>query len=143
LGFDSKARQLVVVPEIQEETRFIVPAQRVNYPNYEPYEFDTEDEIKSYSDTAKDASISDLYKEAYEIAKMYNDQSEYVRKLLAIETVTSYFQDKLPSVHYTTPIGRNGTSKTAFMLTFRQGGHRPAFLNSPNTANVYRLLLDL
>lgn len=140
LKHDSKTNKLVATARLQKETRSIVVPHPENYPAYAPYEFESIEEAEKYLERAKDESIDSLYLEALAIASDYNDQSPEEIKLLAIEIITSYFQDKFPTVHYVVVTGANGSGKSVWGITFVSVGYRPAFLTDVTAANIFRIL---
>ena len=140
LKYNSKTGKLDVVPRLQEGTRIIVPPRPENYPAYAPYEFESLEEVEKHLERARHDSIDSLYLEALAIASDYNDQSPEEIRLLAIEIVTSYFQDKFPTVHYDVVTGGNGSGKSVWGITFVSVGYRPAFLTDVTAANIYRIL---
>jgi hypothetical protein len=140
LKYDSKTDKIVAVPRIQEGIRIIVPPRPENYPAYGPYEFESLEGVQKYLERARHDTIDSLYSEALEIASDYNDQSLEERRLLAIEIITSYSQDKFPTVHYDVVTGANGSGKSVWGLTFVSVGYRPAFLMDVTAANIFRIL---
>lgn len=111
-----------------------------NYPAYSPYEFENLEEAERYLEGARHDDIDSLYLEAHKIASDYNDQSQEEINLLAIEVITSYFQDKFPTVHYVVVTGANGSGKSVWGITFVSVGYRPAFLTDVTAANIFRIL---
>ena len=90
---------------IEEDVRTIEPPHIQSYP-YNPYQFKNMNEILEYRDRALAENIDSLYQKAKQIAEDYNDQRKEKTNLLAIEIISSYFQDQFPTVHYTIVLGR-------------------------------------
>jgi hypothetical protein len=140
LKYDSKTDKLIATARLQEGTRSIVVPHPENYPAYAPYRFESLDEAEKYLERVRHEDIDSLYSEALKIASDYNDQSPEEIKLLAIEIITSYFQDKFPTVHYVVVTGANGSGKSVWGITFVSVGYRPAFLTDVTAANIFRIL---
>jgi hypothetical protein len=140
LKYDSKTDKLVATARLQEGTRSIVVPHLENYPAYFPYEFESLEEAEKYLERVRREDIDSLYLEALKTASDYNDQSQEEIKLLAIEIITSYSQDKFPTVHYVVVTGANGSGKSVWGITFVSVGYRPAFLTDITAANIFRIL---
>jgi hypothetical protein len=124
---------------IEEDTRIIKPLHPENYP-YKPYEFANMDEVLSYRDRALGEDIDSLYLKAKQIASDYNDQRKEKIRLLAIEIIASYFQDRFPTIHYDIVTGGNGSGKSTYGSTYAGVGYRVVNLTDPNAANINRIL---
>ena len=90
---------LQVIEHIEEINRIIRAPSHEEYP-YEPYEFTSKDEIQSYLEQAKQASIDSLYLKAKEFVQDYNDQDNNKLVAFATDIIFSYFQDKFATTHY-------------------------------------------
>ena len=124
---------------IEEDTRIIKPLHPENYP-YTPYEFANMDEVLQYRDRALNENIDSLYLKAKQIASDYNDQRKEKIRLLAIEIIASYFQDRFPTTHYDIVTGGNGSGKSTYGGTCAGVGYRVVNLTDPNAANINRIL---
>jgi hypothetical protein len=124
---------------IEEDTRVIKPPHPENYP-YTPYEFANMDEVLKYRDRALSEDIDSLYSNAKQIANDYNDQRKEKIRLLAIEIIASYFQDRFPTTHYDIVTGGNGSGKSTYDGTYAGVGYRAVNLTDPNAANINRIL---
>lgn len=89
---------------IEEDIRIIKPLHAEHYP-YDPVEFENMNEVARYYEVALNYNIDMLYLEAKKIAGDYNDQSKDKINLLAIEIISSYFQDRFPTTHYDIVLG--------------------------------------
>jgi hypothetical protein len=127
------------VTAVEEDTRIIYSPYEEHYP-YEPYEFENMKEVHSYVDRAKNETVDSLYKRAKQIAIGYNDQSKDKLNLLAIEIISSYFQDRSPTTHHDIVLGGNGSGKSSYGDTFTAVGYRVVNLTDPNAANINRIL---
>ena len=78
------------------------------------------DEVFSYVERAKKENINSLYLQAKQIAFDYNDQTKDKLRLLAIDTVWSYSQDKFPTTHYDIVLGGNGSAKVLTVIHMGQ-----------------------
>jgi hypothetical protein len=128
-----------IIDRIEEATRIIKSPHDEHYP-YEPYEFENMDEVLSYAERAGKESIDSLYLQAKQIAADYNDQKKDKVNLLAIEIISSYFQDRFPTTHYDIVLGGNGSGKSSYGDTFTAVGYRVVNLTDPNAANINRIL---
>lgn len=128
-----------VIDQIEEVTRIIKPPHEEHYP-YEPYEFRDMNEVLSYVKKAANESIDSLYLQAKQIAADYIDQKKDKVNLLAIEIISSYFQDRFPTTHYVIVLGGNGSGKSSYGDTFTAVGYRVVNLTDPNAANINRIL---
>jgi hypothetical protein len=124
---------------IEEDVRVIEPPHLQSYP-YRPYEFKNMEEILDYRDRALAENIDSLYQKAKRIAEDYNDQRKEKTNLLAIEIISSYFQDLFPTIHYTIVLGGNGSGKSSYGDSFTETGYRVVNLTNPNAANINRIL---
>ena len=127
------------VEHVEEATRIIKPPHGEHYP-YEPYEFESMNEVLNYVERARKESIDSLYLQAKQIATDYNDQKKDKVNLLAIEIISSYFQDRFPTTHYDIVLGGNGSGKSSYGDTFTAVGYRVVNLTDPNAANINRIL---
>ena len=103
-----RAEPITSIEKIEEDTRVIIPPHIENYP-YEPYEFENMNEVISYLERAGKESIDSLYKQSKQIAEDYNDQNKYKVRLLAIDIIWTYFQDRFPTTHYDIVLGSPGS----------------------------------
>jgi hypothetical protein len=130
---------ITCIEKIEEGVRTIKPPYLEHYP-YEPYEYESMNEIISYVERARGATIDSLFLQAKQIATDYNDQNKDKIILLAMEIIWSYFQDKFPTTHYDIVLGGNGSGKSSYGITFGASGYRVVNLTSPNAANINRIL---
>ena len=136
---NESAEPIIIVESIEEDSRIIKPPHLENYP-YAPYEFESINEILSYVERARNETIDSLYLQAKQIATDYNDQKKEKVNLLAIEIISSYFQDNFPTTHYDIVLGGNGSGKSTYGDTFTAVGYRVVNLTDPNAANINRIL---
>lgn len=129
---------LEVIEHIEEINRIIKAPSHEEYP-YEPYEF-TKEEIQSYLEQAKQASIDSLYLKAKELVQDYNDQDRNKLVVFATDIIFSYFQDKFATTHYVSVVGDNDSGKSSLGITFEAAGYRPVYMTDPSAANIFRCL---
>jgi len=67
---------------------------------HNPYEFSSIEEIKSFIKKAKNETIFALFLKAKSIVSKYIDQDEHIIKLISIDILFSYFQDRSNTTHY-------------------------------------------
>ncbi|HEY7573406.1 MAG TPA: hypothetical protein VH796_18760 [Nitrososphaeraceae archaeon] len=130
---------LEIVEYIEEINRIIKAPSHEEYP-YEPYEFTSQEEIQSYLEQAKQASIYSLYLKAKEIVQDYNDQDHNKLVLFATDIIFSYFQDKFATTHYDSVVGDNDSGNSSLGITFEAIGYRPVYMTDPSAANIFRCL---
>lgn len=129
----------IKLSEIVEQSRTIIPPSLENYP-YDPYEFEDTNEVRGFLEKAKSETIDTLFTQAKVIASNYNNQSAEKISLLAIDIIVSYYQDKLPTIHYDVVLGDNGVGKSTWGDTYASVGYRAMVLTDPNAANILRIL---
>jgi len=130
---------LEVIEHIEEINRIIKAPSHEEYP-YEPYEYTSKEEIQSYLEQAKQASIDSLYLKAKEFVQDYNDQDHYKLVVFATDIIFSYFQDKFATTHYLSVVGDNDSGKSSLGITFEATGYRPVYMTDPSAANIFRCL---
>jgi hypothetical protein len=113
--------EIKIVEEIEETSRVLVPPNPEEYP-YEPYEFSNMEEVREFVKAAKEASIGSLYLRAKQYVKEYNDQDKSKIILIALDIISSYFQDKFSTTHYIGVVGDNDSGKSSLGITFAQRG---------------------
>lgn len=136
---DQGCSRIGYINKIEEDTRIIKPPHEEHYP-YESYDFKNMNEVLSYVERARKETIDSLYSQAKQIALDYNDQKQDKVNLLAIEMISSYFQDRFPTTHYDIVLGGNGSGKSSYGDTFTAVGYRVVNLTDPNAANINRIL---
>ena len=131
--------QIKPIPQIEESSRIVVPPDPEEYP-YEPYEFESIDEVYSYKERAISETITSLYQKTKAIVQKYNDQDDYKLILLSADIVWSYFEDKFSTTHYLCVVGDNGSGKSTVGDTFEATGYRVVNMTDPSAANLFRVL---
>jgi Domain of unknown function (DUF4326) len=139
LYYDSQNHVMKYADVIDEGTRIITPCHKESYP-YTPYEFADMNEVNAYVERARNENIDSLHSQAKQIAADYCDQKDEKVELLAMDIVSSYAQDKLPTTHYDIVLGGNGSGKSSYSGTFTAVGYRVVNLTNPNAANINRIL---
>jgi hypothetical protein len=129
--------------EIETEGMILHPPEKLDYPPDSTYEFESEDELEAYIQYAREKET---------IYTLYNDVRKYYTKdyfvdteprnsiLLALYTITSYFQDKFSTVHYIWNVGDNGSGKNSIIITYSWLGYRVFYVNGANGANIREYL---
>jgi len=131
--------EIVHVDRIEESGRIIRPPFAEEY-SYEPYDFASIEELKSYKEKAQAETVDSLYDRAKSIVTKYNDQDDYKLTLLSADIIWSYFQDKFSTTHYLAIIGDNGSGKSTVGDTFETVGYRAVNMTDPSAANLFRIL---
>src|SRR3954452_10439892 len=82
-----------LLTSIVENSRMLCPPSLEEY-LHTPYEFSSIEEIKSFIEKAKNETIFSLFLKAKSIVSKYIDQDEHIIKLISIDILFSYFQDR-------------------------------------------------
>ena len=77
---------------------------------------------------------------AKQYVKQYNDQDESKIILIALDIISSYFQDKFSTTHYIGVVGDNDSGKSSLGITFEATAYRPLYMTDPSAANIFRCL---
>lgn len=139
IGYSNQKNKIRPFAQIPLADRALVPPTRKEYP-YEPYEFESLDELNSYVDIAKNQTIDTLYEEIKSIVKLFNNQEDNKLNLIAADILWSYFQDKFATCHYDLVMGDNGSGKTSIGTTFEATGYRAVGMTDPTGATLFRVL---
>ena len=76
------------------------------------YSFLSEDHVKSCIENAKQATLDTLYHKIKSIWKKYVDADDFYISLCALDTIYTYFQDKIGLTHYLFFVGNVGSGKS-------------------------------
>jgi hypothetical protein len=98
------------------------------------------EEVREFVKAAKEASIGSLYLRTKQYVKEYNDQDGSKIILIALDIVSSYFQDKFSTTHYIGVVGDNDSGKSSLGITFEATAYRPLYMTDPSAANIFRCL---
>jgi hypothetical protein len=139
IKYDFESCELVSVERIEENSRVLCPPNYEEYP-YRPYEFVDAAELSEYVKRAKRETIDSLYRKALDIVRLFNDQDDYKQKIIAIDLVWSYFQDKFGTTHYLGVVGDNDSGKSSIGNTFEAVAYRCVNMTSPSAPNIFRVL---
>jgi hypothetical protein len=129
--------------EIETKDMTLRPPGKLEYPPDSAYEFESEDELEAYIQYSKEKeTIYTLYRD---VRKFYTrdyfvDTEPRNSTLLALYTITSYFQDKFSTVHYILNVGDNGSGKNSIIITYSWLGHRVFYINGASGANIREYL---
>ena len=141
--YDSSAQkleeQLKFVEQIIEDNRIIKPMPR-DLHLCKPYTFASEQMLLEYFQKAGNHNLDSLLVKAVNIAKRYVIQPREVQKLLAIDTIWSYFQDVFSTTHYINATGDNNSGKTASGNYIKSTGYRAVKLSDPSATHIFRTL---
>lgn len=143
LNSDAKAKtveeELKVVDEINEVYRIIKPMP-VQSHACRPYSFKDEAELLHYLKKAHYETIDTLYIKSKNIVQRYVAQDPRIQRLVSIDIVWTYFQDRFPTVHYDNMVGDNTSGKTATGDTIEETAYRTVAMQDPSAANVTRAM---
>jgi hypothetical protein len=107
--------------ELETEEMILRPPGKQEYPPDSAFEFASEDEFMEYIRIANEEDH--LYRLYKDVRKFYTkdyfvDTEPRNSTLLALYTITSYFQDKFSTVAYIWLIGDNGSGKNSILMTY-------------------------
>lgn len=128
---------------IETKDMILRPPGKLEYPPDSAYEFESEDELEAHMQYAKEKdSIFTLYRD---VRKFYTrdyfvDTEPRNSTLLALYTITSYFQDKFSTVHYIWNVGDNGSGKNSIIITYSWLGYRVFYISGASGANIREYL---
>jgi hypothetical protein len=129
--------------ELETEDMILRPPGKQEYPPESAYEFSSEDELMEYIRIAlEEETIYSLYRS---IRRFYTkdyfvDTELRNATLLALYTITSYFQDKFSTVPYIWLIGDNGSGKNSILMTYSWLGYRVFYMSGASGANICEYL---
>jgi len=127
------------VEKIKENSRILRPPTIEEY-SYPPYAFESYEELDFFIQKAKEVFLDELYKYSKNIFLRYVDQDGYIIKLLAADSIWTYFQDLFPATHYCEGVGTNDVGKSSIGYTFEYTGYRVIKGTEISGANYIRLL---
>jgi len=143
IGYNAEAKtieeKLYIIDEIDEVQRIVKPMPKEAHA-CDPYEFVNAQELFLYLKKAHFESISSLYTKSKNIVQKFVIQNQHIQRLIAVDTVWTYFQDKFGTCHFLSATGDNNSGKTAAGDTFEGIGYRVVNMTDPTAANIYRTL---
>ncbi len=139
LKYNHNLNTIEQVEKIKENSRILRPPTIEEYP-YTPYSFESYDELNFFIQKAKEVNLDELYKYSKNIFLIYIDQDGYIIKLLAADSIWTYFQDLFPATHYCEGVGTNDVGKSSIGYTFEYTGYRVIKGTAISGANYSRLL---
>jgi hypothetical protein len=133
--------QLKLTQWITEEDRIIRPMPRYMHIS-KPYEFNSEEELNTFFQHAKNETLDSLLAKAKEFVKLYVIQPETTQNLLAISIIWTHFQDIFSTTYYVNATGDNNSGKSAAGHLVAAIAYRAVKLLDPSAAHVFRTLGD-
>ncbi|MDQ6668764.1 MAG: bifunctional DNA primase/polymerase, partial [Thermoproteota archaeon] len=124
---------------IELEDKVLMPLDKDAYIN-KPYSFLSEDHVKSCIDNAKQASLDTLYHKTKSIWKKYVDADDFYISLCALDTIYTYFQDKIGLTHYLFFVGNVGSGKSNNLRILQYLAYRNMTSTDITSANIYQFL---
>jgi hypothetical protein len=107
-----------------------------------PYEFNSEEELNTFFQHAKNETLDTLLVKAKEFVKLYVIQPEITQNLLAISIIWTHFQDIFSTTYYVNATGDNNSGKSAAGHLVAALAYRAVKLLDPSAAHVFRTLGD-
>jgi hypothetical protein len=124
---------------IELEDKNLMPLDKEAYIN-KPYSFFSEDHVKSCIDNAKQANLDTLYHKIKSIWKKYVDADDFYISLCALDTIYTYFQDKIGLTHYLFFIGNVGSGKSNNLRSLQYLAYRNMTSTDITAASIYQFL---
>jgi hypothetical protein len=119
------------------------PPGKQEYPPDSAFEYASEDEFMDHIRIANEED--NLYKLYEDVRKFYTkdyfvDTDAKNSTILALYTITSFFQDKFSTVPYIWLIGDNGSGKNSILMTYSWLGYRVFYMSGASGANICEYL---
>jgi hypothetical protein len=124
---------------IELEDKILIPLDKDAYIN-KAYSFLSEDHVKSSIDNAKRATLDTLYHKIKSIWKKYVDADDFYLSLCALDTIYTYFQDKIGLTHYLFFVGNVGSGKSNNLRILQYLAYRNMTSTDITAANIYQFL---
>jgi hypothetical protein len=124
---------------IELADKILIPLDKDAYIN-KPYSFLSEDHVKSSIDNAKRANLDTLYHKIKSIWKKYVDADDFYLSLCALDTIYTYFQDKIGLTHYLFFVGNVGSGKSNNLRILQYLAYRNMTSTDITAANIYQFL---
>lgn len=129
--------------ELETSDMIVQPPTKQEYPPNSALEYESEDEFMEYIQYAIEKDS--LYKLLISVREFYTkeyfvDTDPKNSTMLALFTITSYFQDKFSTVPYIWLIGDNGSGKNSILLTYSRLGYRVFYMTGASGANICEYL---
>ncbi len=124
---------------IELEDKILIPLEKEAYIN-KPYSFLSEDHVTSCIDNAKQANLDTLYHKIKSIWKKYVDADDFYISLCALDTIYTYFQDKIGLTHYLFFVGNVGSGKSNNLRILQCLAYRNMTSTDITAANIYQFL---
>jgi hypothetical protein len=124
---------------IELEDKILIPLDKEAYIN-KAYSFLSEDDVKSCIDSAKQGNLDTLYHKIESIWKKYVDADDFYISLCALDTIYTYFQDKIGLTHYLFFVGNVGSGKSNNLRILQYLAYRNMTSTDITAANIYQFL---
>jgi len=124
---------------IELEDKILIPLDKEAYIN-KAYSFLSEDDVKSCIDSAKQGNLDTLYHKIKSIWKKYVDADDFYISLCALDTIYTYFQDKIGLTHYLFFVGNVGSGKSNNLRILQYLAYRNMTSTDITAANIYQFL---
>jgi hypothetical protein len=138
LVFDSLAG-IRIESSIELENKILKPLELNSYMN-KPYTFDSDEQVRQYIENAKSETLDTLYSKVKHIWKKYIDADDFHITICAVDTIFTYFQDRIGLTHYLFFVGSGTSGKSNNLTVFQQLGYRNMTTTGLSYANIYQFL---
>jgi hypothetical protein len=134
---------VVFYEELETQDMKLRPPTKQEYPPDSALEYESEEEFREYIRIANEEDH--LYKLYGDVRKFYTkdyfvDTDPKNSTVLALYTITSYFQDKFSTVAYIWLVGDNGSGKNSVLITYSWLGYRVFYMAGASGANICEYL---
>ena len=135
---------IALFKEIDTGDMKLLPPSKLAYPPDSYVEFSSEEELREYVINAR--SEKDTLYRLYKDVRQYFTKDYFVdteprnSTVLALYTITSYFQDKFSTTVYIWLIGDNGSGKNSILITYSWLGYRVFYMAGASGANICEYL---
>jgi hypothetical protein len=129
--------------ELETVDMILRPPGKQEYPPESAIEFQSEGQLREFvSDAIEYETLYTLYKDVkkFYTKEYFVDTEPKNSTLLALFTMTSYFQDKFSTVHYIWNVGDNGSGKNSVIIIYSWLGYRVFYVSGASGANIREYL---
>lgn len=135
----SDGTDIKIQSSIELEDKILMPFASSSYMN-KPYSFDSDEEVQEYIEKSKYETLDTLYTDVKPIWRKYIDADDFHIVICAIDTIFTYFQDRVGLTHYLFFVGNSTSGKSNNLTLFQYLGYRNMTSTGLSYANIYQFL---
>ena len=138
LLIDSKAAEssIEIVDKISSIDETIRPLKALSYIN-KPYTFNSNEDVKSFIEKAKNETLDSLYRKVKSIWKRYVDADDFHISICAVDTIFTYYQNMAGMTHYLFFVGGPASGKSNNLEIFHLLAYRNMTRTGITAPNIY------